>query len=55
MYVVKIKGGQTVAICSRKVDAEAYLVGQRIDKTIYEILEFQPNLKGVSNEQSTWR
>jgi hypothetical protein len=39
MYIVKIKGGQTVAICSRKVDAMAYLSGQSLDKTIYEIKE----------------
>ena len=37
MYIVKVKGGQTVAVCSRREDAEAYLKGQSIDKTIYEI------------------
>lgn len=37
MYIVKVKNGQTVAICSRKEDAEAYLAGQEIDKTIYVI------------------
>lgn len=38
MYVVRIKGSKTVvAMCSRLEDAEAYLVGQNIDKTIYEI------------------
>ena len=37
MYIVKIKDGATVAVCSRKADAEAYLKGQHIDKTIYEI------------------
>ena len=37
MYVVRVKDGQIVAICSRKEDAEAYLAGQEIDKTIYEI------------------
>lgn len=37
MYIVKVKGGQTVAVCSRREDAEAYLKGQNIDKTIYEI------------------
>ena len=39
MYIVKIKDGQTIAICSRKKDAEAYLAGQKVDKTIYEIQE----------------
>ena len=39
MWIVKVKGGQTVAICSRKVDAQAYLSGQSLDKTIYEIIE----------------
>lgn len=37
MYIVKVKGGQIVAVCSRLEDAEAYLKGQNIDKTIYEI------------------
>ena len=37
MYIVKVKGGQTIAVCSRREDAEAYLKGQHIDKTIYEI------------------
>ena len=45
MYIVKIKDGQTVAICSRKEDAEAYLAGQEIDKTIYIIEE----VKNVRN------
>lgn len=39
MYIVKVKNGQTVAICSRKQDAMAYLSGQDIDKTIYVIEE----------------
>ena len=45
MYIVKIKDGQTVAICSRKEDAEAYLSGQELDKTIYVIEE----VKNVRN------
>ena len=40
MYIVKVKGsGTTIAICSRKKDAEAYLSSQHIDKIIYEIEE----------------
>lgn len=39
MYIVKIKGGQTVAICSRKVDAMAYVHAGKVDKSIYEIIE----------------
>ena len=40
MYIVKNKAtGETVAICSRKDDAMAYLSGQKIDKTIYIIEE----------------
>ena len=39
MYIVKVKGGQIVAVCSRKEDAQAYVKGQEVDKTIYEIEE----------------
>lgn len=40
MYIVKVKGsGTTVAICSRKEDAQAYLSAQSIDNTIYIIEE----------------
>jgi hypothetical protein len=36
MYIVKIKGsGTTVAICSRKQDAEAYLVTKLDNQTYY--------------------
>lgn len=45
MYIVKVKDGQTVAICTRKEDAEAYLSGQELDKTIYIIEE----VKNVRN------
>lgn len=39
MYIVKIKGsGTTVAICSRKEDAEAYL-GTKLDNQTYYIEE----------------
>lgn len=39
MYIVKIKGsGTTVAICSRKQDAEVYL-GTKLDNQTYYIEE----------------
>ena len=40
LYIVKVKGsGDTVAICSRKEDALAFLAGQKVDKLTYEIEE----------------
>jgi len=42
MYIVKIKGsGTTVAICSRKEDAMAYVSSQNIDKVIYDVEELK--------------
>lgn len=39
MYIIKDKdSGDTVAICSRKEDAMAFLAGQSVDKKSY-ILE----------------
>lgn len=40
MFIVKVKdSGTTVAICSRRKDAFAYLHSQDVDKTIYIIEE----------------
>lgn len=40
MYTVKNKTtGETVAICSRKEDAMAFLSAQKLDKKIYTIEE----------------
>lgn len=40
MYIVKNKdSGTTVAICTRKEDALAFLAGQSIDKKSYIIVE----------------
>ena len=42
MYIVKIKGSNTtVAICSRKEDAMAYVSSQNIDKVIYDVEELK--------------
>lgn len=42
MYIVKIKGSDTtVAICSRKEDAMAYVSSQNIDKVIYDVEELK--------------
>ena len=36
MYIVKVKGsGDTIAICSRKEDAQAYLVTQLDNQSYY--------------------
>lgn len=40
MYIVKVRdSGTTVAICSRREDAFAYLLAQELDKTSYIIEE----------------
>lgn len=40
MYIVKNKSNnETVAICTRKEDAEAFLMAQSIDKKSYIIIE----------------
>lgn len=40
MYIVKDKdSGTTVAICTRREDAEAFLMAQKLDKKSYIIVE----------------
>jgi hypothetical protein len=42
MYIVKVKGSDTtVAICSRKEDAMAYIASENIDKVIYVVEELK--------------
>jgi hypothetical protein len=39
MYIVKNAEGTTVAICTRREDAEAYLGAAHLDDTFYTIEE----------------
>ena len=51
MYEVKNSEGETVCLCTRLEDAEAFATASKIDKTEYEVIYYPPKVKETNMSQ----